>query len=116
MCPPVIGRAAARQHFTELAELIRGLRGEVLSWAAHGDLVLIELRLSGLLGRRPLALTGVDRIVLQDDKIRERVIYFDAIPLAGTLLRRPRALAQLWKSETLRPRLARPLTSPLRGA
>ena len=54
---------------------------------------MIEIRLHGTLGGRPLAWTAVDRLVLRDGLIAERHSYFDPLPLLGALLKRPRARA-----------------------
>ena len=50
---------------------------------------MIELRLHGTLGTRPIAWTVVDRIVLRDGLIAERTAYFDPLPVAFKLLRSP---------------------------
>ena len=59
------------------------------SWGETHDGVLIELRLSGHLGGRPVAWTTIDRIVLEDGKIKERHAHFDPAPLVKAMLLRP---------------------------
>jgi len=75
----------------ELLQTIPDLRGEILSWAATGeDTVFVELKLSGTFGRRPIEWVTVDKIVLRDGLIAERVANFDGLRLLGALARRPR--------------------------
>jgi SnoaL-like domain len=75
----------------ELLQTVPDLQGEVLSWAAADDnIVFVELRLSGTFGRRPIEWITVDKIVLRDGLISERVANFDGLRLLGALARRPR--------------------------
>lgn len=75
----------------ELLQTIPDLRGEVLSWAAADEETLfVELRLSGTFGRRPIEWITVDKIVLRDGLIAERVANFDGLRLLGSIARRPR--------------------------
>jgi len=67
------------------------LTGKVLRWGETDDGVFIELTLRGNLGRKPVEWTVVDRIVLEDGKIRERRSYFDSVPLLKAVALRPRA-------------------------
>ena len=60
--------------------------------------MLIELHLSGHLGGRPVAWTTVDRIVLEDGKIKERHAYFDPAPLLKAMLLRPQVSLPLLPS------------------
>lgn len=75
----------------ELLQTVPDLQGEVLTWAAADDnTVFVELRLSGTFGRRPIEWITVDKIVLRDGLISERVANFDGLRLLGALARRPR--------------------------
>jgi hypothetical protein len=87
MLPRMVGKEAAVAGFARLLDAFPGIRGEVLGWGGDGDALFINLRLrTG--GSRPLEWTVVDRICLEDDLIRERVSYFDALPLLlGTVTR-----------------------------
>jgi hypothetical protein len=96
MMRPMRGRAAWREAVRELLGLVPDLRGEVVRWAASGPDLFIELRLRGTLGRRPYEWTLVDHIRLEDGLVRERVSYFDPLPLVLEGLKRPsRLLANL---------------------
>jgi ketosteroid isomerase-like protein len=90
LAPPARGVATFRPLFEPLFRAIPDLHGEVLSWGETDDGVLIQLRLSGHLGGRPVTWTTVDRIVLADGKIKERHAYFDPAPLIKAMLLRPR--------------------------
>ena len=53
----------------------------MLRWGPTSDGALLEIRLHGTLGGRPLAWEAVDRFVLSDGKIAARHSYFDPLPL-----------------------------------
>jgi ketosteroid isomerase-like protein len=89
MMRPMRGRAAWGEAVRELLGLVPDLRGEVVRWAASGPDLFIELRLRGTLARRPYEWTLVDRIRLEDGLVRERVSYFDPLPLMLEGLKRP---------------------------
>jgi ketosteroid isomerase-like protein len=79
---PTVGRRAFREQFARpLFTLVPDLHGTVVGWAASGDLVYIELRLEGTVGRRPFTMHTCDRIKLRDGKAVERIAYLDPAPL-----------------------------------
>lgn len=89
--PPVRGLDQVRSMWTALFGALPDLRGDVQRWAATDDGVLIELTLSATVARRVFAWQLVDRVVLSDDgRIRERVSYFDPLPLVVEMLKAPR--------------------------
>ncbi len=98
LAPPARGVRTFRPLFEPLFRAIPDLHGEVRSWGETDDGVLIELHLSGHLGGRPVAWTTVDRIVLEDGKIKERHAYFDATPLIKAMLLRPQVSLPLLPS------------------
>ena len=69
--------------------LIPDLRGEVLDWAEREGFLVIKVRLSGTLGRRRVEWITSDHIVLEDGLVKERVAYFDPLPLVAAVLRSP---------------------------
>jgi len=93
MQPPVHGHAEAAAFWRHLLSMIPDLTGEVVSWAARGGVVFIELRMRGTLGGGPVEWVTLDRISLEDGKVRRRIAYFDPLPLMRTIVVRPRALA-----------------------
>ena len=95
LAPPARGVGTFRPLFEPLFRAIPDLRGEVRSWGPTDDGVLIELRLSGHLGGRAVAWTTVDRIVLEDGRIKERHAFFDPAPLIKAMLLRPRVSLSL---------------------
>jgi hypothetical protein len=88
----VHGKEAWREAVRELLELVPDLRAEVLRWGATDDGVLIEFTLRGTLARRPYEWTLVDRIVLEDGLVKERISYFDPLPVTLESLKAPRKL------------------------
>jgi len=78
------------QTFAGLLELMPGLSATVHRWGATDDGVLIEFTLSGTAGGGPISWDSVDRFTLNDDGLAtERITYFDSVPIALTVARRP---------------------------
>jgi ketosteroid isomerase-like protein len=89
---PTVGRKAFREQFARpLFTLVPDLHGTVENWAASGDLVYIELRLEGTIGKRHFTLRTCDRIKLRDGKATERVAYLDPGPLLKAVAASPRS-------------------------
>lgn len=81
-----------RRVFADLLAQIPDLTGQVHRWGATDDGVLIEFTLAGTAGGAPISWDAVDRFVLDDDGLAtERISYFDSLPIAATVARRPRA-------------------------
>lgn len=88
LMPRMVGKEQTREGFRRLLGGLPGLRGEVLSWSGSGELVFIELRLETG-GGRPFHWTVTDKITLEDGLIRERISYFDPLPVIVATLARP---------------------------
>ena len=94
--PPTVGMRAFREDFVRpLFELVPDLHGTVEGWSASGDVIYIELRLEGTVGRRRFTMHTCDRVTLRDGKAVERVAHLDATPLVLAVARTPRAWPQL---------------------
>jgi hypothetical protein len=88
---PVVGLRAFREEFVRpLFELVPDLHGTVTNWSSSGDVIYIELRLEGTVGRRRFEMGTCDRITLREGKAIERIAYLDATPLLSAVLRSPR--------------------------
>lgn len=86
--PEIRGRAAARGDFARLIAWLPDIHGKIDSWSASGDTLLVAWHLCFTLGSRAFAVPIVDRIVVENDLIRERQAYFDPLPfLLATLVR-----------------------------
>jgi ketosteroid isomerase-like protein len=97
---PVVGKRAFREEFARpLFDLVPDLHGTVENWAASGDVVYIELRLEGTIGRRAFTMRTCDRITLRDGKAIERVAYLDPSPLVKAVARSPRSWPRFVKSQ-----------------
>jgi SnoaL-like domain len=92
--PAASGPPEFEQSFRELFALFPEYLVTVDDWAARGDVVFIRIthRPTGTGGA---SWQGVDRIVLADGLIRERVAYFDSAETLPAALRAPRAWPQL---------------------
>lgn len=92
MARTVESLAEGKRAFGELFELMPDMSGTVHRWGATADGVLIEFTLSGTAGGGPISWDVVDRFVVgEDGRATERVTYFDSVPLALQIARRPRA-------------------------
>ena len=89
---PTVGRKGFREEFARpLFTLVPDLHGTVENWSATSDVVYIELRLEGTVGRRRFTVHTCDRIKLRDGKAVERVAYLDPAPLLKAVAASPRA-------------------------
>jgi SnoaL-like domain len=84
--------------------LIPDLRGEVVDWAERDGFLVISIRLHGTLGGRPVEWISSDHVRLEDGLVRERVAYFDPLPLAAAMAGRPRAWGALARAQLSRLR------------
>lgn len=92
--PAARGPGEFELRFRELFSLFPGYLVTVDDWAARGDVVFI--RVTHLpSGPGGPSWRGVDRIVLEDGRIRERIAYFDSAETLPEALRTPRAWPQL---------------------
>jgi ketosteroid isomerase-like protein len=97
---PIVGKQAFREEFARpLFDLVPDLHGIVENWAADGDVVYIELRLEGTIGRAPFTMHSCDRIKLRDGKATERFAYLDATPLVKAVARSPRSWPKFLKTQ-----------------
>jgi ketosteroid isomerase-like protein len=97
---PVVGKQAFREEFARpLFELIPDLHGTVENWAASGDVIYIELRLEGTVGKHPFTMHSCDRIKLRDGKAFERFAYLDAAPLLKAVARTPRSWSRFLRTQ-----------------
>ena len=103
--PVLVGREAFREQFARpLFSLMPDLHGTVESWAADGDVVLVELRLEGTLGGRPVNLATIDKVTLRDGRVAERVAFLDPTALLAAVATRPRSWPQFLRIQASRVR------------
>jgi ketosteroid isomerase-like protein len=97
---PTVGRKAFREEFARpLFTLVPDLHGTVENWAAAGDVVYIELRLEGTVGRRAFTMHTCDRIRLRDGRAIERAAYLDPAPLLKAVAASPRSWPRFLRSQ-----------------
>jgi len=89
------GKRACRAAFERLFVLVPDLHAVVHSFGHNDTQVFIEFTLSGTYGGKPIAWRAVDRFTFTNGLIAERLSFFDAAPLVGILLRRPRGWPRL---------------------
>jgi hypothetical protein len=107
---PLMGTLRGRDEcwagFERLFRLIPDITGVVHRWSSTENAIFIEFTLRGTFGGRELSWTAVDRFMLVDGLIAERVSYFDASPLVLAMAARPRGWPRLLRTG-FRPRFQR---------
>jgi len=82
---PIYDRVILGRELGRLNELQRkatpALVWELLSWTCRGDIVHIEWKSSNRYGERVVSWCGVDRMTLENGRIREEIVYVDTAPL-----------------------------------
>jgi limonene-1,2-epoxide hydrolase len=96
--PKIRGKREAHETFSRLFRMIPDLHVRVHRWAARDDLVFIEFTLVGTFGGGEVSWPAVDRFLLRDGLVAERISYFDPLPLFLTTLKRPRGWRRLLSS------------------
>jgi len=88
---PVHGHREAAAFWRRLFTLIPDIRGDVISWGLRDDRLYLEFRMIGTLGGKPIEWVVLDRIVLEEGRVRQRIAYFNPLPLVLAVITRPRA-------------------------
>jgi hypothetical protein len=84
------GRAIWQDEARRLLALAPDLRGDVVAWAGRDDVVFIDVQLSATVGGKPLTFRSFDKLrISPDGLVLHREAFFDPLPVALTLLRRP---------------------------
>ena len=102
--PPASGWPEVEARFRELFALFPDYQVTVDDWAARGEVIWIGLTHRTTIGRRVATWRGVDRIVLSEGLLRERVAYFDSLATLPPALLAPRTWPTLlrWNLRTRR--------------
>ena len=98
----VRGHEEAAAFWQRLFTLIPDVHGEVLSWGVRDGIVYIELHMAGTLGGAPVEWVTLDRIRLEDGKVRQRIAYFNPLPLVRAVVTRPKAWPKWLAAQRLR--------------
>jgi hypothetical protein len=87
LAPPARGPEGMRKVFTEIFAVLPDLRAEVIRWGETERGVIIEFRLISSV----VSWNAVDSFDLDENgMMRERVSYFDPLPVAVKIMMRPR--------------------------
>lgn len=104
LTPTVRGLRAGQREFARIFAAIPDLHANVDRWGPTKDGVLIEFRLIGSLGGRPIEWPVIDRFVLKDGMAAERVGYYDPGRLMKAIFSRPSCWPRVLRSGVLNPR------------
>jgi SnoaL-like protein len=91
---PLESKTQARRAFRQILFRFPGLKGEVHGGLGDGDTVLIDWTLIVPVGRREIQVPTIDKVKLCDGQVKERIAYFDPLPLIGPISRRPTMLSR----------------------
>ncbi len=89
LAPPAHGIEEAAVWFLGIQDLLPDIRIAVQSWSGTSEALFIEWTATATFGGRPVRWNAVDRFRLDGGLARERIAYFDALPLVGTIVTRP---------------------------
>jgi hypothetical protein len=93
------GRELWSDEAARLMALLPDLRGEVLDWSAAEGTIFIHVGFTATLAGKPFCWRAVDHLrVDESGALLRRESFFDSVPLALALLRRPRAWPAWWRS------------------
>lgn len=111
-----VGPALWHEEAARLLKLLPDVRADVLSWAGVGDTVFLHIRFEATLGGKPLSWEAVDLLrIAPDGSGVFRESFFDSVPVATQLVRRPRAWLRWWRSGVGPLFARRSLLSPING-
>lgn len=89
LAPPVRGLAEASAWLANMLALLPDIRIAVERWSGTPDALFIEWTATATFAGKPVRWSAVDRFHIEGGKARERVAYFDALPLVGMIATRP---------------------------
>ena len=101
---PTTGQADGRAAFARTFEALPDLTARVVSWAARGDVLFIELVFGATIGGRRIEWPAVDRFRFEDGEAVERSIHFDRTPIRKAYMQSLSGLRQLWRLRHVRAR------------
>jgi len=104
--PPATGPEQIEGRFRDLFSVFPDYLVTVDDWSARGDVVYIGVTHHVTVGRRRVQWRGVDRIVVEDGLLRERIAFFDTISSLPASLVAPRTWPHLvrWSLASARAR------------
>lgn len=95
----VTGAEPWREESARLLMLVPDLRADVLAWAGSEEKLFIHLRFHATLDGRPLTWDAIDLLHVEPDGTAVfRESFFDSVPVAAQVIRRPRAWLRWWRS------------------
>ena len=94
LAPPLHGKKAARKAFRKILTRFPGMQGDVHGGLGSGDLIFIDWTMIVPIGRSEQRLPVIDKVILEDGLVKERIAYFDPSPLFGPIARSPKTLGR----------------------
>lgn len=93
--PPSRGYAEGLAAFRRTFRAFPDLTGEVVRWSAYGDVLFVEMTFRATVGGRRLKWHNVDRFLIRDGAVVERVAYFNPSSVRRAMLSGPAGFAQM---------------------
>jgi hypothetical protein len=94
LAPPLHGKNAARKAFRKILTRFPGMQGDVHGGLGSDNLVFIDWTMIVPIGRGEQRISVIDKVILEDGLVRERIAYFDPSPLFGPIARSPKTLGR----------------------
>lgn len=91
---PTVGHEAGRRAFAKTLVALPDLTGKVLRWSHSGEVIFVEMTFSATIGGRYLTWHNVDRFLVRDGCVVERVAYFNPTKVRLAFLTSLKGLGQ----------------------
>ena len=93
------GRAFWWEETIRTLGLMPDLRADVLNWSGTGEHLYVHIGFTATLGGKPIRWEAVDALRLSDAGVLlHRESFFDSLPVAASLVGRPRSWWAWWRS------------------
>jgi hypothetical protein len=83
--PETVGREPGVEAFRQLFVMVPDFHIDVERWSATGDAVFLEVTMRGTVNGHPVVIPSVDRLLLRDGLVVERIAFFDPAPMVAAM-------------------------------
>lgn len=98
--PPVRGKENAYREFQLFLNWMPDFYGTVNHFEGANNVVYIDWVMHFKIGRSEIPVRAIDKIVLADNLIKERAVYFNTLPLIKAIAKTPAIWSRYWKYRT----------------
>ncbi len=83
--PETVGRGPGVEAFRQVFVIVPDFHIDVERWSVSGDAVFLEVTMRGTINGHAVVIPSVDRILLRDGLVVERVAFFDPTPMVTAM-------------------------------